>query len=313
MREKIINTMYNRGKRGDATLVLGISVLISFILLLLLIAIFPLKVERKPLYIVTVISGLVVFFAVFSSYALTWWYGIMVFGGLLFALAILVGKKMEWLKPINTTEKDEIVHKPFPLEFKGSENGQSVFDEEFRQMVVVPNHEQATDEAMPALMDQDYLNVADASNDQSDEMIMEAYPDYIEMTEPTQSMELIELDNVNKLAEEPVQEELKANDVEDIIPEKDVTLSMEVEELSDEWLNSRLNALYGDEQAAAIDNDDSYNNQPLDSLIDVEQAYSDLNDVKVEVTDKDEKEVEFEDLSQLYYKGQRGENDGTTE
>lgn len=291
-------------------MVLGISVLISFILLLLLIAIFPLKVEKKPLYIVTIISGLVVFFAVFSGYALTWWYGIMVFGGLLLALTILVGNKMEWLKPSNSVEKDEIAHKPFPMKLKGTEKGRSVFDDEFRQVIEVSKHEKTTEEAKPAsIVDQDYLNVmADASNDQSDEMIMDEYPDYIEVTEPTQSMELIESANVYDLAQEPVHIE---ND-EDNISANDVTLSMEVEELSDEWLNSRLDALYGGEQSTTIDSGDSDFNEPVDSLIDLEQAYTDLQDVEFVSESMDENKVDFEDLSQLYYKGQRGENDGTT-
>ncbi|MFC4409877.1 hypothetical protein ACFOZY_05430 [Chungangia koreensis] len=300
-------------------MVIGISIFISFIVILLLIAIFPLKVEKKPLYIVTGISGLIVFLSVFAAYSLVWWYGIMVFAGLLLALAILFGKKMEWLKPINLIEKD-MKHKPFPLEFKESGKGRSIYDDKVSQLAVTSRNkiDENVEEIQPIVHsnDEDTHDKGGATNDQSEELMNSDFADYIEMTE------LIQINDSNEVIEVWEQDDLLVETVEGNLETKnhdDVTSSLEVEELSDEWLNSRLDAMYGGEQSTSIGFDfENQGDQPLefyeleDRPASLEEEYALLTGDEVEGEYIGEQDVEFEDLSQLYYHGKRGDNDGTT-
>jgi len=276
------------------------------------------KFEKKPLYIIAGISGLVVLLSIFSAYALVWWYGIMVFAGLLLALTILVGKKMEWLKPVEHAQK-EMIHKPFLMEIKESGKGRSIFDEEFQQISVATklNTEKLienVEKVQTLIQSNDRINVmVEAPNNQLEELIIDDFPDYIEMTEPIEIKDAdkpVEVINENDLEYEPIMVKSAS---------KDSSQTLEVEELSDEWLNSRLDALYGKEQSATVDFDFEDQLSHIHELddgpvnVNIEEAYSFLTDVEIEPELIVEQDVEFEDLSKLYYQEKRGENDGTTE
>lgn len=316
--------MYNKDRRGDANLLTGISILISFIFLIFLIAIIPLKVEKKPLYILTGLSAFIVLLALFSGNLQTWWYGMIVFVGLLLALAILIGKKLEWLKPIDKSNQGEI-HKPFPMDLKEAGKGHSVFEEDFQQVLDkdfvaarLLNIREETQqdsvlaapivaiEAEKELKQEEYIDqIIDVSyeNEESEHLLGDL-PDYEEMLKPETLLNYTEtITSIEWTSPETEKPDLD-----------DSTLSLEVEELSDEWLRTRLDALYGEEEVASfedqlIQEDNPYYIQPSITDIEVESPYT--TDEVQEYTTMDN--VQFEDLSKLYYNGQRGGNDGTEE
>jgi len=304
--------MYNRGKKGDATLVIGISILFSVLLVVLVIAIFPLKVEKKPLYLLTGISGLLVLFAAFSANVLAWWYGIIVFVGLLFALSILIGKKSEWIKPIHRKEEEK-THKPFSFDYKQPGIGQSIFDEEAQQvmgkgMLAARLREKKSESEHHFIPESPILPnevESEVMREEQEEGMTETPNDYIENDSEREDYPLQSDDEI--AASSVYFEDLSA--MKEELEEEGTIPSLEVEELSDEWLKTRLDALYGEGTSAHIVEQNN-----VDLSIDSYISYLE-NDEELDMghTPSTTEDVEYEDLSNLYYNELRGEDDGTTE
>ncbi|MFJ8063153.1 hypothetical protein ACIQYS_00770 [Psychrobacillus sp. NPDC096426] len=291
-----------------------ISFIASLIIVTLLILLVPISYEKKPLIIGVGISGLALLFSYVTTQTLSIWLGILFFIGILLSTAILVGKKREWF--INKKQLEPVPTRSFHKIIKQMENpnARTIFNEEKSPLYI---------KSAPILSETNILNkeIQPEVEPKIDPIIESLNEKVIEVEgldlvippiEKVRTEELItpefEYNNfLNEVASTNM--DYPHETIEKIVEEKPTPLLLDdTEELSDEWLSRRLDALFENEkqeEQTAMFNDEE------------ELEKTSLSDVEIPITyvepGKKEIDPEFEDLSSIYFKKQRSDVNGTKE
>lgn len=309
--------------RGDGHMLFSISFIVSMIIVMLLILLVPIPYEKKPLLIGGGVSGLAILLSYITVQTLSIWVGMLFFIGIILSTAVLLGNKREWL-----VEKEQIEAVPkrgFHKIMKQFENpnARSVFDEEKSPLYmepilslsesIIPDDEHIDEEIKP-IHTQEEPKIDTLKEPVNENIVeIEAVDLFIPPTEEVGSDELIapEFEYENLIDEVAVTNiDYPTETIEKIVEEKVVPLQIDdSEELSDEWLSQRLDALFANEKSEekvskTID-EEEFEQLPLSSLGDLQMLSND--------SVPEEIDTEFEDLSSIYFKKQRSDVNGTKE
>ncbi|SER85825.1 hypothetical protein [Psychrobacillus sp. OK032] len=300
-----------------------ISIVASLIIVMLLILLIPIPYEKKPLIIGVGISGLALLFSYITTQTLSIWLGILFFIGILLSTAILVGKKREWF--INEKQLEPVPTRSFHKIIKQMENpnARTIFEEEKSPLyikpapilpeTIIPQIDDTNEE-----MQLSHQLEAEAKVDPNTKSLNEKVIEVVGLDlviPPIQkvgNMELItpefEYDNLSGDVA-ATNMDYPHETIEKIVKEKPKPkpiLLDDSEELSDEWLSRRLDALFENEKSEE---------QTAMHIDEEEPEKSDLENLPITFDEPGRKEIdmEFEDLSSIYFNKQRSDVNGTKE
>jgi len=311
-------------KGGDGVMLFSILLILSVLITLLLVHFIRFPFEKRPIFLIVIVSGLTVLFTYITSQTLSLWLGVLFFFGIILSSTILLGKRKAWIVEKEVTGQAQTPKRSFQRVTKHFENpqGRSIYEEE-KSPLYIPK----------IMMDDDYTLTEDSSfedfllnkqeakipkieNSQSDidnivelstseisiplvedEAIDEpVVPDYSYVTS-LQEVAITEIDINSNLYEEKVER-----------PEKDSEQIEDVEELSDKWMARRLDALLASEE--------NFTQKVIHEPDQEELIRPNLEDLttSIEVPKiEQDKSNDFEDISALYFNKQRSDKDGKKE
>ncbi|QUG42248.1 hypothetical protein KD050_02840 [Psychrobacillus sp. INOP01] len=303
----------------------SILLIVSVLITLLLVYFIRLSFEKKPIYIVILISGITVLFSYITSQNLSLWLGILFFFGIIVSSAILLGKRKEWLVKKEEIGQAQVPNRNLHRVKKHFENsqGRSIYDEE-KSPLYIPKEINEVDSIIEESSFEDFLlnkqevDLATLENKQNELDPLVELP-VSEIIIPIDDLEEIVAPVVPDPSYEAALQEAAMTEINmelnDNSKEKlGLTVNNETEqiedaeELSDKWMARRFDALLGSEENPL---QKSFQEPDPEEII--RPNLDDLSTSIQETKEKFDKRNDFEDISAQYFNKQRSDLDGTKE
>lgn len=273
-------------------MLLIISSIVSFIIVMLIILLAPIPYKKKPMMITLVVAELVLLFSYITTQTLSIGIGVLFFIGLLFCSAILVGKRRAWLIQNELLKLKQVPKRSLHKEMKHFEHtsARSIYEEEKSPLYV-----QKSAKLSESTNEEVQIEVIDSVIPPAQEVVIEQQGDHV-------------MEHEDLILEAAATEH--TNIYEMVETKKEPIQIVDSEELSDEWMNRRVESLFANEETIKEET------SVLDEVELEEIMKSNVNDFSI-VDDKPETEkkidTEFEDLSSVYFNKQRSDDGGTKE